>query len=640
MHLKGQPHHNTSDQIIFPPAIWANRHHLPILLLFLFCWTAPAEAMVNKFRLTWREDPSTTMVIGWDQVSGANPRVLYDTKDYGGNFKAYTQVKSPDRVVKAKGMNNHFVRLSGLRPNTVYYFIIQDSEGISRRFSFKTAPSSPDARLSIIAGGDSRNNRPARQDANKLVGKLRPNLVLFSGDMTNGDSPEEWQNWMNDWQLTMSADGHFTPIVVARGNHEKENQTLIDLFDVNNPGVYYALSFGGNLLRVYSLNTMIPAEGNQRAWLERDLSAHGQVTWKVAQYHNTIRPHTARKTERNDLHQHWAPLFYEKGVNLVIESDAHVVKSTWPIRPSTEPGSHEGFIRDDDRGTVYVGEGCWGAPLRQANDNKPWTRDMASFNQFRWIFIDRSKIEIRVIKTDGADRVGAVDPNNVFKAPYGLVVWNPPNGEVVTIYRPTPSLIEKPEELYVKNPMEVGEFNVLQDGGQIVIRWASSNEPEGVHYQVQRSFDEGPFQTIHTVKGKGKINNRYDCLDIDQTANYDQIAYRVVFNTPDGRQESFAPFAFNRKNTSGTPPAPAFPKLQPDMATGRVQVAYDLPQAGDVTITISTPTLREVSTITLPAQSPGRFLKSIDISRIPKGRYLLTVSVAGKIISRYRLPIL
>ena len=63
-----------------------------------------------------------------------------------------------------------------------------------------------------------------------------------------------------------------------------------------------------------------------------------------------------------------------------MESDAHLVKSTWPIRPSTDADNEEGFIRDDKNGTVYVGEGCWGAPLRGADDNKSWTRDSDSFN--------------------------------------------------------------------------------------------------------------------------------------------------------------------------------------------------------------------------------------------------------------------
>ncbi|MEM6770253.1 MAG: hypothetical protein AAF597_06715, partial [Bacteroidota bacterium] len=47
-------------------------------------------------------------------------------------------------------------------PETTYYFKIKDSEGSSKTYSFQTAPASPYGRLSIIAGGDSRNHRNAR----------------------------------------------------------------------------------------------------------------------------------------------------------------------------------------------------------------------------------------------------------------------------------------------------------------------------------------------------------------------------------------------------------------------------------------------------------------------------------------------
>jgi hypothetical protein len=36
-------------------------------------------------------------------------------------------------------------------------------------------------------------------------------------------------------------------------------------------------------------------------------------------------------------------------------------------------------VRDDATGTVFVGEGCWGAPLRTASDTKAYTRDAGSF---------------------------------------------------------------------------------------------------------------------------------------------------------------------------------------------------------------------------------------------------------------------
>ncbi len=408
---------------------------LMVLLFGLLMITESLQAAAVRFRCMWRDDPATTMVIGWDQVTGANPTLYYDITDYGQQANQYKMSKKPDRIINARGMNNHFVRLTGLQANTVYYFVIRDSEGSTRRMSFKTAPDKPTERLSVIAGGDSRKLREARRSANKLVAKLRPHVVLFNGDMTADDSASEWKKWFDDWQETIGSDGRLFPIVIARGNHEASNQSLLDLFDAPNPGLVYALTLGGNLLRVYTLNTMIPASGEQRDWLENDLKNSSDVVWRFAQYHHAMRPHTRNKPEKDELVQHWAPLFFKYKVQLIIESDSHVMKWTWPIRPSMEPGSDEGFIRDDTNGSVYIGEGCWGAPLRAADDDKKWTRTSGSFNNFSWIFVDQEKIEVRTVLTDVSDNVAEVNDRNLFLTPVGLSIWSPPTGDVLEIFK-------------------------------------------------------------------------------------------------------------------------------------------------------------------------------------------------------------
>lgn len=400
-----------------------------VFLLLLSFYT---NASNDKYRLTLRGNPATSIVIGWNQISGNNPTVYYGTTDYGINYNSYPNVKVVDRAVVYKGMNNNFARLSGLQPNTAYYFVIKDSEGTSNRFWFKTAPAD-NSRLSFIAGGDSRNNRTPRINANNLVSKLKPHAVLFGGDMTDDDTNAQWQTWFNDWQLTIAQDGRMFPIIAARGNHEGSNNSIYNLFDVPSTEVYYAITFGENLIRAYTLNSEISISGNQTTWLNNDLSANSGVIWKVAQYHKPMRPHTFFKTEGNTQYSYWSNLFYNYGVNLVVECDSHTVKSTWPIRPSTASGNDEGFVRDDENGTVYVGEGCWGAPLRSNNDAKAWTRNSGSFNQFKWIFVDEESIEIRTIQVDNASAVGEVSNANVFQIPSNLAIWNPSNGSVITI---------------------------------------------------------------------------------------------------------------------------------------------------------------------------------------------------------------
>lgn len=440
-----------------------SKNHCLFKLLFVVCLWSPLtrlDAFADRLRCTWRADPATTMVIAWDQVTGENPVVYYDNMDHGRNINAYKLSRRPDRITAAKGMNNHFARLSGLKPATTYYFIIKDSEGVSKRFSFRTAPDNPGQRLSIIAGGDSRNHREARQEANLLVAKLQPHFVLFNGDMTSHDTSPEWIEWLDDWQRTISSDGLITPVIVARGNHEAENKTLFELFDLPHPGNFYALSFGGNLLRIYTLNSMIPAGGDQKIWFEQDLQTNAaNFTWKVVQYHHAIRPHHSAKSEKDELYLHWAPLFHQFKVQLAIESDSHVAKWTYPLRPDTGPGSDMGFIRDDQDGTVFVGEGCWGAPLRANDDNKSWTRASGSFNHFNWIFVGQEGIEVRTVMTDNAQQVGAVSSQNLFEPPIGLTLWDPPSGDVVHIGK------KKVPAAYASNSSNSGsELNDDLDG--------------------------------------------------------------------------------------------------------------------------------------------------------------------------------
>ncbi len=404
-----------------------------VLLLFFCLYLQVAQAGINRLRCIIREDPSTHMTIAWNQVNGQNPILYYGIQDEGTNADAYPLQAVVSKTTQAKGMLNCFVRLENLKPNTVYYFVIRDSKHLGKRYHFKTLSDKPDARLSIIAGGDSRSNRQARQQANILVSKLRPDFVLFGGDMTSIDNTAQWREWLDDWQLTTAADGRMTPIVPARGNHEFSNASIVELFDAPHPSIYYAFTVGGDLLRVYTLNSLIPVGGQQAEWLEQDLAAHTRETWRMVQYHYPTRPHTARKHERNDQRMFWCPLFEKYKVKLAIECDAHLLKYTWPIKASSAAGSDEGFIRDDKNGVTYIGEGGWGAPLRPTDDDKTWTRNSTSENHVHWIFVDKQGMEIRSVFTNNAQEIKALSDTNRFEIATNVKVWSPSNGAVIQL---------------------------------------------------------------------------------------------------------------------------------------------------------------------------------------------------------------
>ena len=149
-----------------------------------------------------------------------------------------------------------------------------------------------------------------------------------------------------------------------------------------------------------------------------------------------------------------------------------MVKLTHPLRPSRGSGSEEGFIRDDLNGTTYIGEGCWGAPLRKNNDDKSWTKASGSFNQFKLVFVSMDGIEIRTIKTDNADEVADGDPDNRFKLPAGLDLWNP-NGESV-LYLEKKNAVRTHSEGNIRQILHKEQRFIL-DQEQAAYRQATSN---------------------------------------------------------------------------------------------------------------------------------------------------------------------
>ncbi|MFT5881840.1 MAG: hypothetical protein ACI9FG_000330 [Crocinitomicaceae bacterium] len=387
-----------------------------------------------KFRLMWIDNPTTEATVGWVQKSGEPGIVHFGKADKQRKHHLYAKTQAVHQTVKIKDGTNCFAKLSGLEPDTEYFYVIKDAAGVSRRLKFHTAPAKAET-FTFINGGDSRSNRKTRQELNKIAAKLKPLFISFSGDMVNRATDKEWDTWFTDWQLTISEDGTIIPIVAHRGNHENKKDAIANEFNTPDDA-YYAFTVGGDLLRYYTLNSEIPAAGAQSEWLEKDLGKHvSKVTFSVAGYHKPMRPHVGAKKEGDNPYK-WAPIFYKYGMDLAFESDSHCNKRTHPLKPDVN--GEEGFsaAKNDPKATVYTGEGCWGAPLRKANDAKSWTIDCDAFNGFDWVQVTPTAIHLKTVrfdKDDSAQKVQSVAQMNSFKTPDGLSIWQAKGGELLTI---------------------------------------------------------------------------------------------------------------------------------------------------------------------------------------------------------------
>ncbi len=536
---------------------------LLLIIVFVIVYSI-SNAGNSKYRVIIRDNPSTDIVIAWDQTSGSNPIVYYDVIDYGTNWASYSHQRTPDRTVSYRGMNNNYVRLSALSPGTIYYFLIKDSEGTSQRLSFKTISNNSNDTLSIIAGGDSRTDapgwipgygdltcRPNRQNANILVSKIRPDFIIFGGDFVlnldlivwTSDADQEWKDWFDDWQLTISSDGRIYPIITSEGNHE-DAADLYNLFDTYGQGTYYAHDFGGDLLRLYSLNCEISITGAQTSWFENDLNLNSNKIWRFTQYHNPIRPHVSDKPEGVETYDYWAPLFRSKEVQLAIESDAHTSKYTWPIVPCLSGiGCDEGFVRNDTFGTVYIGEGTWGAPMRDADDNKQWTRAYEKVGLLFWIKVSKYRTEIRGVNYNNASQVPEHnDANRLYLMPE-LNLWTPSNGNLIII--PNQNLSSEKEILNFQIPNQVGPSQINSSAGIIFVTISNGSSLNGITPLINIS----PRSTISPLANVPQnFSNSIIYTVTAENQSYKQWRIFVTEEYTVGTESNIISFRFNEES--------------------------------------------------------------------------------------------
>ncbi|GAB5416841.1 MAG: hypothetical protein Crog4KO_17080 [Crocinitomicaceae bacterium] len=418
--------------------------------------------MTEQYTLAYRNDPATSIVVGWSGDAGT---IHYGLSDFGNNYTAYPFTHSVDRTGGAHGITRHFARLTGLLPNTLYYFVIHDQAGgTSERFFFRTLSDDRDDPVSFISGGDTRDgfkilgiyteNCPSgdclekRRDGNKLVAKIRPDFISFTGDFVmnqiTSNTENEWNTWLNDWQLTITNEGRIFPVAFSRGNHE-------DMFDVHEMfdipfDEFYSLNIHGGLIRMYTLNSELDAcnDASQLNWFTNDLQTHtgtpNDPCWKFANYHSP----TLAIGKDGDLVQPqmdcWVPLFEQYNIRLVMESDSHSTKWTFPCVSNANADDFE-EAADPNEGVVYIGEGQWGAPHRDiyytGGNAKPYVRDAGTFDNFFFIQVTKTETRINCVKFENVNGVFSILDNELGTGlPSNAVLWNPANGNQVVLTKP------------------------------------------------------------------------------------------------------------------------------------------------------------------------------------------------------------
>ena len=294
-------------------------HILIILLLLaipLFSFTNGVLAKDTSpyhIHLSWQNDPKTTMTIGWKTGDLTESVVQYGLdREYG------TEVTAEEAI-------NHFVELTGLEPDTIYFYRVGNGKSWSEDLFFKTAPSGDHVQFTYLA--DSQTYVEA-QTMVKAVKGIEADFFFFNGDFieTSG-SASEWDIWFNDFNPITKK----LPVYSSLGNHEKNISDYYELFALPGKEEYYSFDVGSVHFAV--LHTMwedfsITNENftEQANWLVADLTVNLDAEWTIILMHRPPFSSFTRHINENwyvAINETFVPIFELFDVDLVVMGHEH-----------------------------------------------------------------------------------------------------------------------------------------------------------------------------------------------------------------------------------------------------------------------------------------------------------------------------
>jgi len=398
-----------------PKILRFTRYPLAATCLFAAIASIIAQTIHSAPRhvyLTWQGDTSRTITVNYQTFEPTEASTVYfDTKPRNGRTNAYGH-KATGTSHQIPGLLDqrriHWVELSGLAPGETYYFIAGDSRnGFTAEQKFRTIPAGPQ-KLRFVIGGDmgvSSSVAVLLQQAAKLspaFGVVGGDIA-YAGDMLTNYA--KWDAWLDLWETNMvTRAGYTVPMVLAIGNHEVRGgsassptnaQFYFRYFAQGQDRSYYARTFGQNVaMFLLDSGHISPHDGEQAAWLEAQLTAREGVPHKFAVYHVPLYP-SYRPFEGSGSakgRQIWLPIFDKHHLTTAFEHHDHTFKRTQLLREN----------KLDARGTLYVGDGCWGQSARKVSAELRWYEAKAASIQHFWcVDVSRDRVEYRAINKEG-----------------------------------------------------------------------------------------------------------------------------------------------------------------------------------------------------------------------------------------------
>ncbi len=291
--------------------------------------------------LSWTSDSSTTMTITWDTyISEENPTFKWGKKQSDLRFTA-----------KVTGNNHHHtVTLTGLKPDTTYYYKIPDFH--EKITSFNTGPEEGSrSPFNFIFYGDTREDEPTdsephhEENVEAILDEKDTKFILQAGDIANKHSENFLEQWDYNFQVIKKISKNI-PYMSVAGNHDwwseyelksrDSGQEFLSFYEfpTNGPdkdGASYYFSYGNAFFLAIGYDQQelaSPEHYNAEyvKWVETQLhnaKTSGLYDWIFVIHHKPAFSIKVGAKLNNTNIRYWHPIFMELGVDFVLNGHNH-----------------------------------------------------------------------------------------------------------------------------------------------------------------------------------------------------------------------------------------------------------------------------------------------------------------------------
>lgn len=366
----------------------------------------PAPQSPYNITLTLTQNPATSQVITWETLTPGKSTIQYiKSGPNAAKFQNPTICSSTDLTLKTGTGRNlyfHYAVLTGLLPDTKYFYRVGAGSPWSNLFTFTTAGNYDQFKFLVFGDSQSTGNYSTWKDILQKAAKTNPEARFFvnTGDLVDeGKNISQWNNWFLAGKGVIDR----IPAMPVRGNHDMYKPYWLAYFKLpaNGPkgaqGLTYSYDYGP--VHFVMLDNVEPGEKNtltaQKDWLIKDLQGT-QKPWKIIFFH---KPPYANKLKRDNryLLDAYGPIFDKYHVNLVFNGHDHDVARTLPI-------FQQKAVKDTSKGTVYYVSGRSGTKYYQ--DVAKTSLDGFFYNpvdqpNYIVVNVNRNRVETTVFKQDG-----------------------------------------------------------------------------------------------------------------------------------------------------------------------------------------------------------------------------------------------